>query len=112
MQFCLKANGPTDPLFLQVKQETRSAFSLYLKSPPGIKDSASPKVSEHIAGELLARGHACSGDSCVLHGYAGVGPKIVRAIRDFAAQYADQTEADYERFIAAIKRGRIKVAQE
>jgi uncharacterized protein (DUF2252 family) len=65
-----------------------------------------------VAGEILARGHARSGDPCVIHGYAGGGPKIIHAIRDFASQYADQTEADYGRFMAAIKRGRIKIAPE
>jgi hypothetical protein len=36
---------------------------------------------------------------------------MARVVRDFACQYADQTEADYGAFVAAIKSGRIKVAQ-
>jgi uncharacterized protein (DUF2252 family) len=61
-----------------------------------------------VAGELLARGHARSGDACAIYGYCGSGPKIVRAIRTFACRYADQAEADYAAFVAAIKSGRIK----
>jgi uncharacterized protein (DUF2252 family) len=63
-----------------------------------------------VAGELLARGHARSGDACAIHGYCGSGVKMARAIRDFACQYADQTETDYGGFVAAIKGGKIKVA--
>jgi uncharacterized protein (DUF2252 family) len=65
-----------------------------------------------IAGELLARGHARSGDVCQILGYCGSGAKMARVVRDFASEYAEQTEADYGSFVAAIKSGRIKVAQE
>lgn len=64
-----------------------------------------------VAGELLARGHARSGDACEVGGYCGAGVKLVKALRDFACQYADQTEADYAKFLAAIKQGKIKVAE-
>ena len=65
-----------------------------------------------VAGELLARGHARSGDVCQIRGYSGSGTKMAKVLRDFACQYADQTEADYGTFIAAIKSGRIKSAQQ
>jgi uncharacterized protein (DUF2252 family) len=63
-----------------------------------------------VAGELLARGHARSGDACMIYGYVGNGLKLARAIRDFASEYADQTEADYSKFMSAIKGKKIKVA--
>jgi uncharacterized protein (DUF2252 family) len=62
-----------------------------------------------VAGELLARGHARSGDPCQISGYCGSGEKLAQTLGDFAAQYADQTEADYRAFVAAIKSGKIKV---
>jgi uncharacterized protein (DUF2252 family) len=65
-----------------------------------------------VAGELLARGHARSGDACEIRGYGGSGAKMAKALRDFACQYADQTEADYGAFVAAIQSGKIRVAQE
>ena len=65
-----------------------------------------------VAGELLARGHARSGDACEIAGYCGSGSKMIRALRDFAGHYADQTEADYAMFMAAIKKGKIKVSEE
>ncbi len=63
-----------------------------------------------VAGELLARGHARSGDACEIGGYCGGGSKLIKALRDFACQYADQTDADYAVFMAAIKRGKIRAA--
>jgi predicted alpha/beta hydrolase len=59
---------------------------------------------------LLARGHARSGDACQIRGYCGSGEKLAKALANFAAEYADQTTADYQAFLSAIKRGRIKVA--
>ena len=63
-----------------------------------------------VAGELLARGHARSGDACQIYGYYGSGVKIGKALIKFATGYANQTEADYRAFVGAIKGGRIKVA--
>jgi predicted alpha/beta hydrolase len=63
-----------------------------------------------VAGELLARGHARSGDACAIRGYSGSGMKMAKALRDFACEYADQTEADYRAFLSAIKAGTMKVA--
>lgn len=154
-----EGNGFTDPMFLQVKQEVKSAYAKFLG------ESASPhqgrraaegqraiqpisdlllgwtsigqhhflvrQLNDHkgsidlqklrggglgslalVAGELLARGHARSGDACEIHGYCGSGAKMPKALREFACQYADQTEADYGAFVAAIKSGKIKAAKE
>jgi uncharacterized protein (DUF2252 family) len=63
-----------------------------------------------VAGELVARGHARSGDARAIRGYCGSGGRMAKVLRDFAGQYADQTEADYGAFIAAVKSGKIKAA--
>ena len=52
-----------------------------------------------ICGELLARGHARSGDAVALDGYIGTSDRFVEAIADFAVDYADQTEVDYKVFL-------------
>jgi hypothetical protein len=52
-----------------------------------------------ICGELLARGHARSGDALALAGYIGNSDLFVDAIGAFARDYADQTEADYQVFL-------------
>ncbi|HEX4040050.1 MAG TPA: DUF2252 domain-containing protein [Acidobacteriaceae bacterium] len=50
-----------------------------------------------MCGELLARGHARSGDACLLAGYIGNGAKFAEALACFAEAYADQTERDWEK---------------
>jgi uncharacterized protein (DUF2252 family) len=52
-----------------------------------------------ICGELLARGHARSGDPLALNGYLGNSDRFVAAISEFAIDYADQTELDYKTFL-------------
>ena len=52
-----------------------------------------------ICGELLARGHARSGDPVALDGYIGNSDRLVEAVTDFAVDYANQTEADYKTFL-------------
>ena len=64
-----------------------------------------------VAGELVARGHARSGDACQIRGYCGSGEKMAKSLAAFAVAYADQTDADYKVFLDAIKRGKLKVAE-
>jgi len=153
----LEGNGPKDPLFIQIKQEVKSAYASYISdtrykhagcrvaegqraiqplSDPLLgwtefggheylvrqlndrKGSINLEMLEGdglaslatVAGELLARGHARTGDMWAIHGYCGSGSKLVKAITDFATAYADQTEIDYAEFMAAIKRKKIKIA--
>jgi uncharacterized protein (DUF2252 family) len=49
-----------------------------------------------ICGELLARGHARSGDPQVIAGYVGAGDGFAAAIAKFGSAYADQTEKDWQ----------------
>jgi len=49
-----------------------------------------------ICGELLARGHARSGDPLILAGYIGTGDGFAEALAKFGAAYADQTEKDWK----------------
>jgi uncharacterized protein (DUF2252 family) len=51
-----------------------------------------------LCGEVLAKGHARSGDAAMLAGYVGKGPKLDRAIARFALAYADQVRADFKLF--------------
>ena len=50
------------------------------------------------------------GDACRIRGNCGSPAKMVRALETFATAYADQSEADYRAFPAAIKTGKIEVA--
>jgi uncharacterized protein (DUF2252 family) len=55
----------------------------------------------------LARAHARSGDAAAISGYMGKGKSLGKAIADFAATYADQTERDHQALVQAIESGRI-----
>ncbi|HMK29013.1 MAG TPA: DUF2252 domain-containing protein [Terriglobales bacterium] len=153
------ADGPHDPLFLQVKEEPPSSYAPFLKGAPGVanqgqrvvegqraiqtqsdlllgwtafggRDYLVRQLSDHKAsiadedlrgkglaiyahtcGELLAKGHARSGDPCALAGYIGAGPNLDKAIQKFAKAYADQVTLDYEKFRDAIRSGSIKAAR-
>jgi uncharacterized protein (DUF2252 family) len=49
-----------------------------------------------VCGELLARGHARSGDPLTLAGYIGSGDGFADALAKFGSLYADQTEKDWQ----------------
>jgi uncharacterized protein (DUF2252 family) len=60
--------------------------------------------------ELLAKGHARSGDPALLADYLGRPGKAEKGLLQFAVAYADQVEKDYETFLKALKRGLLKDA--
>jgi uncharacterized protein (DUF2252 family) len=63
-----------------------------------------------LCGRTLARAHARAGDPALVTGYIGRGTAFAEAISDFAVAYANQTEKDWNRFLAAIEAGRIIAA--
>jgi uncharacterized protein (DUF2252 family) len=48
-----------------------------------------------LCGELLARGHARSGDAQQIAGYVGSGEGFADALAEFGRKYADQTDKDW-----------------
>lgn len=63
-----------------------------------------------LCGWALALAHAKSGDAAMLAGYVGNSEVLDEALATFAHAYADQTEQDYDRLVAAARQGRIPVA--
>jgi uncharacterized protein (DUF2252 family) len=59
-----------------------------------------------VCGELLARGHARSGDPLILAGYIGSGGGFAEALAKFGAAYADQTEKDWDELKRSGKAGK------
>lgn len=68
----------------------KAAIEIEVLKGPGLAAYA------QVCGELLARGHARSGDVHMIMGYIGNGHSLADALADFAVAYADQTEADWE----------------
>jgi uncharacterized protein (DUF2252 family) len=58
-----------------------------------------------VCGELLARGHARSGDPLILAGYIGSGDGFGEALAKFGSAYADQTEKDWNQLKRSAKAG-------
>ena len=153
--YCIyfEGNGPSDPLFLQIKEEAPSAYTPYLpnahpvlhngqrvvigqramqlQSDPflgwthiGARQFLVRQLNDHkgsieltdlagtgltafgeVCGELLARGHARSGDPLVIAGYLGNGETFAEALARFGLLYADQTEKDWQ---ALRRSGKVK----
>jgi uncharacterized protein (DUF2252 family) len=61
-----------------------------------------------VCGEILAKGHARSGDPCMLSGYLGTADRFDRALVTFAVDYADQATRDFEAWLKAIRQGTVK----
>jgi uncharacterized protein (DUF2252 family) len=64
-----------------------------------------------ICGETLARAHARSGDRVEIAGYLGKSSVFDEAISEFSVAYADQNDADYASFRAAIDSGRLEATE-
>jgi len=59
-------------------------------------------------GVILARAHARVGDVARIAGYCGNSPVLDESLARWAEAYGDQTEADHEALLTAIRRGQIK----
>jgi len=140
----MEGNGPEDPFFLQIKEESPSAYAPYLQDSHVARhqgqrvvegqrmiqtgtdillgyttiegrDYLVRRLNDHkasieltdlggdglleyaqLCGELLARGHARSGDAWQITGYLGSGDGFADALAEFGRKYADQTQKDWE----------------
>lgn len=64
-----------------------------------------------VCGWTLAHAHARSGDAPAISGYLGSGRTFATALGRFAVAYADQNEADYAAFSAAIDAGQVEASE-
>ena len=62
-----------------------------------------------LCGRALARAHARSGDRIAIASYLGSGTSFDEALAEFAEQYADRNQADYDALVEAETSGRIEV---
>jgi uncharacterized protein (DUF2252 family) len=64
-----------------------------------------------LCGQVLATAHARSGDAAKISGYLGPSDTFDRTMASFATAYADQNDADYVAFQAAVADGRLPVSE-
>jgi len=60
-----------------------------------------------MTGALLARAHAHSADPRLISGYCGKNEELDEAIATFAVAYANRTEEDHAKLLAAVRSGRV-----
>jgi uncharacterized protein (DUF2252 family) len=84
-----------------------------MKSSANIENFTPRLMNEYalLCGWALAKSHAKAGRAAEITGYIGKSDVFAHALADFAEQYADLTERDYDLLMAAIKDKRIPVAQ-
>jgi len=70
-------------------------------------DSAALDDYAGVVGHLLAKGHSRTSGASMIAGYVGKSDSLDTAMCRFAQAYADQTEADHDALVRAVKNGRI-----
>jgi uncharacterized protein (DUF2252 family) len=63
-----------------------------------------------LCARVLARAHACTGDSIAIAGYLGGGGRFAAGMADFAVRYADRSERDHAAVAEAARAGRLPIA--
>jgi uncharacterized protein (DUF2252 family) len=64
-----------------------------------------------VCGWALALAHAKSGQAALIAGYCGRSDAVPDALGSFAIRYAEQTEADHDRLLNAIRQGRVAATE-
>ena len=85
----------------------RQLRDMKVPMPVDTRDPSDLGYFAKACGWALARAHARSGDPAMIAGYLGSSDAFDDAITMFAADYADQTQRDYEALVNAVKAGQI-----
>ncbi|MBV8527385.1 MAG: DUF2252 domain-containing protein [Candidatus Dormibacteraeota bacterium] len=84
-----------------------------MKGAADVTDMSASFLTDYgrLCGATLANAHARSAEPSLLAGYLGLGAAFDDAIARFALAYADRTERDYEKFVGAVRAGRLAAAE-
>lgn len=110
--------GPVDPANTSLRGrpgESRPDLHLYVRQYRNMKgavvvdglDAGALADYAKVLGLLLAKGHARTSGASMIAGYIGRSDAVPDAFVNFARLYADQTEADHEAMLRAVKDGRL-----
>ncbi len=95
----MDASGVFADYYVRQLWNGKGSVDLATITPEGLTNLA------RVCGWVLAHAHARTGDRFAIAGYLGKGDTFVDAIEKFSNAYADQNEADYQRFLNARKNG-------
>ena len=90
----------------------RQLHDVKVKPMVELYDPPTMNVYAAACGRVLARAHARSGKSKTISEYLGESDRFDEAVTKFAAAYADQNERDFEAFITAIQKHRLRAKLE
>jgi Uncharacterized protein conserved in bacteria (DUF2252) len=116
----LQGRDQHDPLFLQVKEATRSVLEGPLPKSHyqqhGERVVYGQRMMQAASDIYLGwstgtRAHARSGDPIAIAAYLGESDQFDRSIADFSQRYADQNERDYRAFANAVRSGRLQALE-
>lgn len=102
-------------IFLGWHQDSRTDVHYYWRQLKDMKGSVDPSALDQngfktyvgVCAVCLARAHARTGDEAAISGYIGRSDIFAKAIADFAAAYADQTERDFRVLEDKVNSGQI-----
>lgn len=105
----------TSDIFLGWHRGDRGYRDFYWRQLKDMKGSADvEKMGEKsyerylkLCTYCLARAHARTGSSTAILSYIGTNETFAKAVGGFAMRYADQTEADHQALVDAVKAGRV-----
>ena len=89
--------------YVRQLRDMKGSIPIEKLKPAELRDYA------RVCGAALARAHARSGDAVAIAAYLGQQDSFDRAIAQFAAAYADQTEQDHAALVAAARSGKVTI---
>lgn len=87
-------------VYVRQWRNMKGTIDLQALSPQALSDYS------EIVGHLLAKGHARTSGASMIAGYLGKSNGPAQGFAAWARAYADQTEADYEAFLKAVRADR------
>jgi uncharacterized protein (DUF2252 family) len=111
---------PTSDIFLGWARSSASGIDFYvrqLRDMKGAFDVATftpPELDDYAraCGQALAIAMSKAGDPAPIAGYVGKSDAFDHAMVRFAFAYADQNEADWKTFLAAVRSGRLPATED
>jgi uncharacterized protein (DUF2252 family) len=95
-------DGKVHDFYVRQLWDGKASVDVNRLSPAGLR------CYGEACGWTLARGHARSGDRIAMAAYLGKKDTFDRAVAAFAVKYAEVTEKDHRKLVAAIDKGRVR----